>query len=96
MVLLPAEELPHGTAWRPVEAFRKAAVDSGKCVDVPMRLTKYQLRKEAELQVRVPLAKCLAMLPIMTRLSLMIRYMTPVMLDFTICVTGFTAPGCAT
>lgn len=48
----PAEELPHGTAWRPVEAFRKAAVDSGKCVDVPMRLTKYQLRKEAELQVR--------------------------------------------
>jgi hypothetical protein len=50
--LNPAEELPHGTAWRPVEAFRKAAVDSGNCVDVPMRLTKYQLRKEAELQVR--------------------------------------------
>jgi hypothetical protein len=46
----PTEELPYGTAWRGVEAARAAAVASGAAVDLPMRLQKYQLRKEAELQ----------------------------------------------
>jgi len=43
------EELPYGTAWRPIEAARAAAVASGETVDLPMRLAKYELRKEAEL-----------------------------------------------
>lgn len=46
----PTEELPHGTAWRGVEAARAALVASGGAADLPMRLQKYQLRKEAELQ----------------------------------------------
>lgn len=45
-----AEELPHGTAWRTVEAGRAAAIAAGNAVDMPMRLQKYQLRKESELQ----------------------------------------------
>lgn len=45
----PAEELPYGTAWRPIEAARAAAVAAGKAADLPMRLAKYELRKEAEL-----------------------------------------------
>lgn len=45
-----SEELPHGTAWRTIEAGRAAAVAAGNAVDLPMRLEKYQLRKEAELQ----------------------------------------------
>jgi hypothetical protein len=32
-----------------VEAARAAAIEAGECVDLPMRLQKYQLRKDAEL-----------------------------------------------
>lgn len=44
------EELPHGTAWRSIEAARAAAVAAGQAEEVPMRLQKYQLRKQAELE----------------------------------------------
>lgn len=43
-----AEELPHGTAWRGVEAYRAALVDAGRAADVPLRRLKYDARKQAE------------------------------------------------
>lgn len=43
-----AEELPHGTAWRAVEARRAALFDAGRAVELPMRRLKYDARREAE------------------------------------------------
>ncbi|WIA15789.1 hypothetical protein OEZ85_002402 [Tetradesmus obliquus] len=43
-----AEQLPVGTAWRGVEAYRAAVVESGKAVSVPMRRLKYDQRKRRE------------------------------------------------
>lgn len=41
-----ADELPHGTAWRDVEAHRAALVKSGDFEWVDMRRAKYQLRTD--------------------------------------------------
>jgi hypothetical protein len=43
-----AEELPHGTAWRGVEAHRKAMVDAGQYGWVDARRMKYDARVKQE------------------------------------------------
>lgn len=43
-----AEELPHGTAWRGVEAWRYNNIENGECGDINMRRMKYDKRKAFE------------------------------------------------
>lgn len=45
---LAADELPHGTAWRGVEAQRAAQINSGLYGWVDLRRAKYQLRVKGE------------------------------------------------
>eukprot|EP00775_Hariotina_reticulata_P004900 gene4900-5144_t len=45
-----AEELPHGTAWRGVEAHRASLVGKGDFVEVPLRRLKYDARKREEFE----------------------------------------------
>jgi hypothetical protein len=40
------DELPHGTAWRGVEAWRAALVEGGGFVAVDLRTAKYEAGKE--------------------------------------------------
>lgn len=42
------EELPHGTAWRGVEAHRRAQVEAGLYGWVDLRRAKYDVRTQAE------------------------------------------------